>query len=152
MTTLAKNRKASFSYELLDNFEVGLVLQGSEVKSAKLGHIDLSGAHIGLENGELWLKNCYIGPYQPAGEHHGHELRQKRKILIHKRELAEIQKKMESERLTIVPIRVYTKGNFIKLTAALARGKRKHEKRDAIKKRDVERRMREEMKKTRFGN
>jgi len=152
MANLAVNRKARFSYELLEKFEGGLALTGGEAKSAKLGSIDMKGAYLSVIDGELWLKHLHIGPYTPAGPQPDYNPQRERKVLVHKKELKELQAKSQTAGLTIVPIRVYTKGDLVKLGFALARGKKIHEKRDSIKKRDIERRMKEEMKKTRFGS
>lgn len=152
MPNLAVNKHAKSDYELLETIEGGLVLSGAEVKAAKLGNMKLQGAFLTVERGELWLKNAHIGRYKPAGVQEDYDPTRQRKVLVHKKELRKITQKKQSEGLTIVPIRVYTKGGLVKLEFAIARGKKKYEKRESIKKRDVERRMKEEMKKTRFAN
>jgi SsrA-binding protein len=146
MPTLAVNKKAKFDYEILDTIEAGLVLTGAEVKSIKAGSVQLKGAFLHIKDNELWLKNAYVAPYKPAGDSADYDPYQDRKVLVHKRELKKLIGKRQSEGLTIVPLSLYTKGNLIKLDFALARGKKKYEKRDAIKKRDVDRRLREKMK------
>ncbi|EKD47322.1 MAG: SsrA RNA (tmRNA)-binding protein [uncultured bacterium] len=150
MPTLATNKRARFDYDLLEEFEGGLVLTGAEVKSAKKGNMSLQGTYISLRDKGVWLRNAHIGAYAPAGEQEEYNPTRDRKVLVHKSEIKKMLGKKSSEGLTIVPIRVYTKGALVKLSFALARGKRKHEKRDAIKKRDIEKQSREEMKKTRF--
>ena len=152
MSILATNKRAKFDYDLISEFEGGLVLSGAEVKSAKKGNMSLQGAFLSIIKNELWLRNAHIGKYAPAGEQKDYNPTQDRKVLVHKSEIKKMLGKKDSEGLTIVPIRVYTKGALVKISFALARGKRKHEKRDSIKKRDVEKRMKEEMKKTRFSN
>lgn len=152
MPTLAYNKRAKFDYDLLTEFEGGLVLTGAEVKAAKKASINMQGAFLTIRGGELWLKNMHIGAYTPAGRQEEYDPTHDRKVLVRKRELKKILSKHESDRLTIMPISVYTKGGLVKISFALARGKKKHEKRETIKKRDVEREINEEMKKKRFNN
>lgn len=151
MPTLATNKRAKFDYDLVHEFEGGLMLTGAEVKSAKKGNLSLQGAFLTIRKGELFLRNAHIGKYAPAGEQKDYDPTRDRKVLVHKSEIKKMIGKKDSEGLTIVPIRVYTKRALVKISFALARGKRKYEKRDSIKKKDVERRMKEEMKKTRFS-
>ncbi len=146
MPTLAVNKKARFDYELLETLEAGLVLTGPEVKSIKAGRVQMKGAFLDINKDELWLKNVYIAKYGPAGKQEDYESDRNRKVLVHKRQLARLIGKKQAEGLTLVPLSIYTKGNLIKLEFAVARGKKKHEKRETIKKRDVERQMRERMK------
>ena len=144
MPSLATNKKAGFDFDLQEEFEAGLVLLGWEVKSAKAGHVQLKGAFLHIHNGELWLKNAFISPYKPAGNQEVQSDRD-RKVLVHKRELKRLVGKKQTEGLTLVPLRIYTKGNLVKLVFAVAKGKKKYEKREAIKKRDVDRQMNEHM-------
>lgn len=144
MPSLATNKKAGFDYELQEEFEAGLVLLGWEVKSAKAGHVQLKGAFLHIHNGDLWLKNAFISPYKPAGNQEVQSDRD-RKVLVHKRELKRLVGKKQTEGLTFVPLRIYTKGNLVKLVFAVAKGKKKYEKREAIKKRDVDRQMKEHL-------
>ncbi|OGL62538.1 SsrA-binding protein [Candidatus Uhrbacteria bacterium RIFCSPHIGHO2_02_FULL_47_44] len=144
MPSLATNKKAGFDFDLQEEFEAGLVLLGWEVKSAKAGHVQLKGAFLHISNGELWLKNAFISPYKPAGNQEVQSDRD-RKVLVHKRELKRLIGKKLTEGLTLVPLRIYTKGNLVKLVFAIAKGKKKYEKREAIKKRDVDRQMKEHM-------
>lgn len=145
MPSLATNKKAGFDYDLHEEYEAGLVLQGWEVKSAKSGHVQLKGAFLHIQNDELWLKNAFISPYGPAGSAEVKSDRD-RKVLVHKRELKRLMVKKQTDGMTLVPLRIYTKGNLVKLVFAVARGKKKYEKRDAIKKRDVDRQIRQDMK------
>lgn len=151
MSNLAVNRKASFTYEFLQKFEGGLALTGSEVKSAKKGSIDLKASYLSIEKNELWVKNMHIAKYGPSGPMPDYDPTRQRKVLVHKKEIKQLLGKTQSRGLTIVPIRVYTKGDLVKIEFALARGKKKYEKRDSIKKRDVDRKIKEEIKKTRYG-
>ena len=146
MATLTVNKRASYDYEFLQKYEGGLVLTGPEVKSAKKGQIQLQGAFLTILGGELWLTNALIAKYGPAGEQPQYDPRRRRKVLIHKKELNALVGKTQQSGLTIVPISVYTRSNLVKVEFALARGKRQFEKRDKIKKRDVQREMRDRMK------
>jgi len=137
MPNLAVNKTARSDYEFLEVFEGGLKLSGAEVKSAKAGNMSMRGSHVSVEKGELWLKNMHIGKYAPAGSQEEYDPTRPRKVLVHKRELQRLIGKTKEKGLTIVPIRVYTKGALVKLEFALARGKAKHEKREQLKKRDI---------------
>lgn len=142
MPTLATNPKAKFDYQILDTLEAGLVLTGQEVKSARGGNISLKGAHAGIVKGELWLINAHIGAYQKAGDLKDYDSTRSRKLLIKKRELAKLIGTLQSKGLTLIPVSVYTKGRRLKVELGLARGKKKYEKREVIKKRDIDREIR----------
>jgi len=146
MSTLATNKKAFHDFEVLDEFEGGLKLTGAEVKSVRKGDVSLAGSFLTLQRGELYLKNAHIGHYPPAGKEQPLDTRHDRKVLVHKRELHRLQAKHEAERLTIVPISLYTSQGFVKLGFALAKGKKKHEKRETLKKRDLDREIRTRLK------
>ncbi len=146
MPKLAINKRAKFDYEILESYEGGLELTGAEVKSIKAGHIQLKGAFISARGGELWLRNAYVSPYKPAGTQPDYDPNRDRKILVHARELKRLIGKTQEAGLTIVPISLYTKGRLVKLEFALARGKKKYEKREAIKKREIDRQIRERIK------
>ena len=146
MPTLATNKKAHHDFEILEEFEGGLKLTGAEVKSVRKGDVSLAGAFLTIQRGEIFLKNAHIGHYAPAGPNQPEDTRRDRKVLVHARELKRLRAKNEAERLTIVPISLYTQRGFVKLGFALAKGKKKHEKRETIKKRDVERELRARMK------
>ncbi len=152
MSTLAVNKSAKRDYELLQTYEGGLVLTGAEVKAIKKGHTQLKGSFLSIDRGELWVKNMFVGKYAPAGSQEHYNPTRNRKVLVNKRELKYLIGKKQAQGLTIVPIRVYLKGDLIKLEFAIARGKREFEKRDTIKKRDVQRKIQEELKRTRFSN
>jgi SsrA-binding protein len=145
MPKLAENKKAFFDYEILETFEGGLALIGAEVKSAKAGHMQLKGAFLHIRAGELWLKNAFISKYAPAGKQESYDPSRDRKVLMHRREISRLIGKSQQEGLTLVPICVYTKRQFVKLEFGLARGKKQYEKRESIKKRDIERQLREKM-------
>ena len=147
MATLALNKRASFDYDLLETFEGGLKLTGPEVKSLRAGHAQFKGSFLHVQRGELWLKNFHISPYAPAAARQvAYDPGRDRKVLVKKRELARFAGKTHADGLTLVPVSVYTRGSFLKLGFALARGKKKYEKRDAIKKREVQRELRDRMK------
>jgi len=146
MPKLTLNKRARFDYDFLETFEGGLALTGAEVKAAKEGHVQLKGAFISIKDRELWLRNAYIAPYKPAGKQPNYDPDQDRKILVHRAELKRLIGKTQEAGLTIVPISLYTKARLVKLEFALARGKKKYEKRETIKKRDLDRKVREHLK------
>lgn len=145
MPTLATNARATHDFLLLEKFEGGLVLTGPEVKSAKAGSVNLKGAFLHVRGNELVIVGMHIAPYAPAGKADVTKPTRDRVVLVHKKEIDKLRSKSEAERLTIVPVSVYTAKNLVKLSFALARGKKQFEKRDAIKKRDVEREIRRRM-------
>lgn len=132
------NRRAAFDYQLLENFEVGVVLNGGEVKSIKNGHLKLEEAFISLKDHEAWLFNAHIHPYS-FSTNKNEDPRRPRKLLLHKNELLKLKQQTEQKGLTLVPVSCYTKHNKIKLEIALAKGKKKYEKRESIKKKDWKR-------------
>jgi SsrA-binding protein len=143
---LASNDKARYDYELLEKVEAGLVLSGQEVKSAKTGHMKLKGAHVAFTRGEAMLLGAHIASYPKAGPLPDYDPDRSRKLLLHKKEVNRLRGKREEDGLTIVPIRAYIKGGRIKVELAVARGKKQYEKRETIKKRDLEREARGRMK------
>lgn len=146
MKLLAVNKRAKFDYDLVETYEAGLVLTGPEVKSAKAGSVQLKGAFLDIRSEELWLKNSHISKYAPAASaQKEYDPARDRKVLVRKRELKRLIGKRKAEGLTLVPVSLYVKHNLVKLEFAVARGKKKYEKREAIKKRDVERHLRETM-------
>ncbi|MCL4352935.1 SsrA-binding protein SmpB [Patescibacteria group bacterium] len=132
------NKRAFFDYKILERFESGIVLTGPEVKAIRLGHADLTGSHVRIIGSECYLVNAKIFPYQYARPENYDEKRT-RKLLLHKKEIISLKSKIEGQGLTIVPLSLYTSSAFIKLELALAKGKRKFEKKEAIKKRDLAR-------------
>lgn len=145
MAALTVNKRASYDYDILEKFEGGLMLTGAEVKSVKGGHAQLKGAFLEIHNGELWLKNAHISKYAPEGDK-PYDPSRNRKVLVHRRELKRLTGKAQTDGLTIVPLSVYTRGSLVKLEFALARGKKRFEKRETIKKREIERDLRQRMK------
>lgn len=146
MSVISINKRANFDYEILEKFEAGMVLTGQEVKSIKTGHISLAGAFVTLKGSEAWLTNAHVPPYKMAGQVLDYDPTRPRKLLLRKQELSSLYGKIKQKGLTLVPIRVYTKGNKIKLEFGIGRGKKKYEKRDLIKKREVDKKIREAMK------
>tara|TARA_B100000315_G_scaffold96767_1_gene88952 strand:+ start:2944 stop:3426 length:483 start_codon:yes stop_codon:yes gene_type:complete len=128
---IASNRRAFYNYEILDRFEAGLVLKGTEIKSLRAGRADLRDGYARPQGGELWLMNTYIAPYDPASVLN-HEPRRPRKLLLHKEEIDRMRSLVGEKRLTIVPLRLYIKGHVAKVELGLARGKRQYDKRRAI--------------------
>ena len=139
MPELAYNRKAGFDYEFLEKFEAGLVLTGHEVKSAKKGHLSLQGSYVVIRGEEAWLLNANIASFQPKNAPPDYDFLRTRKLLLHKHEIQSLIRQTQQKGLTLVPIRVYTKKTKVKLEFALARGKRKADKREKIMKRESNR-------------
>jgi len=139
MATFIKNRKAHFDFEHLDTFEVGAVLLGCEVKSIRAGKGKLEGAYVMIVHGEAWLTGASISPFQVANTPKSYQPERARKLLLSKKQLARLEVETRANRLTIVPISWYGSGGKIKLKIALARGKKKTDKRETMKKRDVKR-------------
>jgi SsrA-binding protein len=137
---VAVNRKALHDYEVLQRVEAGLALMGSEIKSIRLGRVNLREAFARPERGELWLFNCHIAQYAPAGPF-GHEPTRSRKLLLHKTQIRELSKAVLEQGLTLVPLRLYLKDGKAKVELALARGKKRYDKRATIAKREAERDM-----------
>lgn len=142
---VATNRQASHEYFLLDRFEAGIALLGTEIKSIRAGGINLRDAYVRVAGREAWLLNAHISPYQPAGTQAGHEPRRSRKLLLHRRELAQLQAALQQKGLTVVPTRLLLRKGRAKLEIALAKGKKLYDKRETIAKRDAEREMQRAM-------
>ncbi|MCI0708976.1 MAG: SsrA-binding protein SmpB [Chloroflexi bacterium] len=142
---ISRNRRASHDYHLEEFYEAGLVLMGSEIKSIRAGHINISEAYVQERNGELWVLNMYIAPYEQAAQK-GHDPYRERKLLLNRREIDRIALDVARKGYTIVPTQLYLKGAFAKLEIAMAKGKRQYDKRQDLKERDDERRMRSALK------
>src|SRR5436190_23215292 len=134
----ATNRKASYSYELLERWECGIQLQGSEVKSIRGGRVQLKDGYATVRDGEVWLHNVHISPYAPAARDN-HEPERPRKLLMHKREIERLIGKTQEKGLTLVPTRMYFKGRNAKVEIALARGKDVRDRRRDLKAREQRR-------------
>jgi len=139
-TLIASNRRARYDYELLDRFEAGIVLRGPEVKSLRAGRANLGDAFATVRGGELWLLNCHISPYEQAGRENP-EPRRERKLLMKRAEIARLGSKIAEKGLTLVAVSLYWKNGRAKVELALARGKRRHDKRQTIRQREEQREM-----------
>lgn len=146
MPTLVQNKKAHFNYEILEQFDAGVELFGYEVKSLRKKHGSLDGAHIVIRGNEAFLIGAEIPAYQPANAPREYDPRHNRKLLLTKKELDMLSSRERQKGLTIVPISLYTKGRYIKLSLGVARGKKKYDKRETIKKKDTERDIARELK------
>jgi SsrA-binding protein len=135
---MLNNRRASFDYELLETFEAGIALTGSEVKSLRQGGGSLAEAFARFRNGEIWLEGMHIQPYQQAS-YNNHDPLRSRKLLMNKREIEEIRRGLERKGLTLVPTKLYFKDGWAKLQVALARGKKLYDKRQDQAKKDAQR-------------
>lgn len=142
--TVAVNKKAAFDYFFVETFEAGIALEGSEVKSVKNGDVSLRDSFCHAENGGLELKNCRISPYANVGAFAPDPLRSRR-LLLHKTQLKRLLGKAKEKGFTIVPIKMYFKGRFVKVEIALAKGKKNYEKKEVIKERDIDRTARREI-------
>ncbi|HJN42284.1 MAG: SsrA-binding protein SmpB [Anaerolineales bacterium] len=141
---LAQNRKARRDYFLLETFEAGLALQGSEIKSARAGRVQLREAYVGRKGDELWLQNAHIAPY-PMAAARNHDPLRPRKLLLHRREIERLLRKTSESGLTIIPTKMYLKSGRAKVEIAVARGRRRHDKREIIARRESERAMRRQL-------
>jgi SsrA-binding protein len=137
---MATNRKAYRDYAVEDTVEAGLVLVGSEIKSIRAGRVNLRDSYAAIEDGEVWLRNTHIAPYEPASRF-GHEPRRARKLLLHKRQIARLASRVQERGYTLVPLRLYLRNNRAKVELALARGKRQYDKRAALARREDQRRV-----------
>ncbi|MDR3575140.1 MAG: SsrA-binding protein SmpB [Anaerolineaceae bacterium] len=135
---VSTNRKAHFEYFLLENFEAGIQLFGSEIKSVRAGQVSLVEAYIRVDGKEAWLVNAHIAPYEAANRFN-HEPTRDRRLLLHKREIRELWDSVRLKGVTVVPVKMYLKDGLAKLEIAIAKGKKLYDKRDEIAKRDLER-------------
>jgi SsrA-binding protein len=135
---VARNPKARHDYHILDTWEVGLVLTGSEIKSVRAGKVNLKGAYGAVRRGELWIDGMNIAPYESGG-YANHEAERPRKLLVHKRELRRLVGALERKGLTLVPLDLHLTDGWAKLTLALGRGKKLHDKREDLRRRQQER-------------
>ena len=138
LKVVATNRKARHEYLILETYEAGLVLQGSEIKSIRAGQISLAQAYITIDGKEAWLLNAHIAPYDQAS-HFNHDPLRQRKLLLHRSEIRKMWENIRQKGTTIIPLRVYLKDGHAKIEVAVARGKKLYDKRADIAKRDVER-------------
>lgn len=146
--TIATNRKAYHNYHIEDSVEAGIVLTGTEIKSIRAGRVSLGDAYVKPEGGELWLLNAHIARYD-AGSYQSHTPTRSRKLLLHRKQINELSSKVLERGFTLLPLRLYIKGSIAKVEIALARGKKLHDKRAAIARREVEREIDRAMKRRR---
>jgi SsrA-binding protein len=140
---LSENRKAKFDYEIIENFEAGIELTGQEVKSAKNGRLDLSSGYAHIKDGQVWLLNSKIPAYQPKNAPSDYDPERTRRLLLRKDEIKNLAGRLHEKSLTLVPLRAYMKNNFIKINLCLAKSRKKHDKREFIKKREIQKGIRE---------
>lgn len=141
MKTITTNKKAYFDYEILETYEAGIELLGYEVKSIKTGHINLTGAYVLIRNHEAYLLNADVPPYQPKNTPVDYDPQRTRRLLLRREEIKELIGRTHQKGLTIVPLKAYNKGRRLKIEIGLARGKKKSDKREMIKKREAQREM-----------
>lgn len=146
MGVLSENKKAHFNYEILEKIEAGIALIGQEVKSIKTGRINLAGSYVGLSNNELFLIGANVPPYQPKNSPPDYLPERPRKLLLKKQEINYLIGKIKEKGLTLVPLRIYTKKAKIKIEFGIARGKKKADKRDSIKKKALNKEIERELK------
>lgn len=141
ITVVVVNRKARHDYHILDKIEAGIVLLGTEVKSVRGGHLSLQEGYVVPRDGELWLEGCRISPYE-QGNIYNHDPMRPRKLLMKHREIDKLTRRVAEKGLTLVPLSAYFKGRRLKIEIGLAQGKKAYDKRESIKERDVNRRIR----------
>lgn len=133
-----KNRKAYHDYSIEETYEAGIALQGTEVKSLRAGKASFTDAFAFLQDGEVLLRELYIKPYE-QGSYYNHDPRRPRKLLLHKKEIRELDKAVQQKGFTIIPLKIYFKGGYAKVLIGVAKGKKQYDKRDSIKEKDVKR-------------
>jgi len=143
---VSDNRQARFLYEILETFEAGIALVGTEVKSIRSGKVNLRDGYGLVRNGEVWLINVHISPYEASGQYFNHDPRRSRKLLLHRKEINKLIGQIEQKGLTLVPLKMYLKGSNVKVTLALGKGKKLHDKRESLKRKQDERDMARAMK------
>lgn len=139
------NRKANFDYEILDTYESGIVLTGTEIKSIRLGKANLKDSYAIIKNNEIFLLNMHISSYE-QGNRFNHEETRNRKLLLHKKEILKLRDKLELDGLTLIPLKLYFKNGKAKILIGLARGKKNYDKRESIKKKDMDRQVLRDLK------
>lgn len=143
---VSDNRKARYLYEILETYEAGIALQGTEVKSIRAGKVNLQDAYALIRGGEAWLFNAHISPFEKAGGYFNHDPRRTRKLLLHREQINKLLGQVEQKGLTLVPLKMYLKKGRVKVDIAVGRGKKLHDKREDIRQRDDKRTMERAMK------
>ncbi|MBV8887665.1 MAG: SsrA-binding protein SmpB [Chroococcidiopsidaceae cyanobacterium CP_BM_RX_35] len=143
---VSDNRQARYLYEILETYEAGIQLTGTEVKSIRAGRVNLQDGYALIRNGEAWLLNVHISPYTGSGEYFNHEPRRTRKLLLHRQEIRKLIGRVEQQGLTLVPLKMYLKRGLVKVSVALGKGKKLHDKREDIRRRQDQRDIQRAMK------
>jgi SsrA-binding protein len=143
---VSDNRQARFEYEILETHEAGVVLVGTEIKSIRAGRVNLRDGYAMLRDGELLLLNVHISPHATAAQYFNHDPRRTRKLLLHRQEIRKLIGKVDQQGLTLVPLKMYLKRGWVKVDIALVRGKKLHDKRQDVRKRDDQREIQRAMK------
>jgi len=143
---VSDNRQARYLYEILETYEAGIQLTGTEVKSIRAGKVNMQDGYALIRNGEAWLINVHISPYTSSSEYFNHEPRRTRKLLLHKQEIRKLIGKVEQQGLTLVPLKMYLKRGLVKVVIALGKGKKLHDKREDLKRRQDQRDIQRAMK------
>lgn len=143
---VSDNRQARYLYEILETYEAGIQLTGTEVKSIRAGRVNLQDGYALIRNGEAWLLNVHISPYTGSGEYFNHDPRRTRKLLLHRQEIRKLIGRVEQQGLTLVPLKIYLKRGLVKVSIALAKGKKVHDKREDIRRRQDQRDIQRAMK------
>ena len=134
--TVARNRKANFNYAIEDTYEAGIVLKGTEIKSIRAGKVQINDAFVLIRNNEAWVSNMHISPYE-QGNRHNHDPLRARKLLLHKRQIDILRGRVQRDGYSIIPIKMYIKNGFAKLLIGLGKGKKLHDKREDLKRKDA---------------
>lgn len=147
--TIAVNRQARHEYDILETYEAGLALTGSEIKSIRAGRVNLRGGYARVKDDEVWLMDVHISPYLEAGRHFGHSPTRPRRLLLHRREINRLRGRLEASGLTLIPLRLYIKGRWAKVELGLCRGRKLRDRREAIARRETRREIEREWKEAR---
>ncbi len=139
LQSVSDNRKARHDYHVLETYEAGIVLTGTEIKSVRRGQVQLRGSYARINNGEIWLYDAHIAPYAESGEYFNHDPMRPRKLLLHRRQIMKIRTELEMKGRTLVPLRMYIRGRYAKVELAIAQGKKLYDKRSSIAERDAKR-------------
>ena len=139
MTSLVENKKASYNYQIIDKIETGMVLSGQEVKALRQKKASLFGAYVTLRGEEVFLINCNVSPYQPKNAGKDYDAKRERKLLLRKKEINFLLGKTKERGISLIPLRIYTKNHLLKLEIGVGKGKKKYDKRETIKKREIDR-------------
>lgn len=143
--SITRNKKAFYNYHILDEYDAGVILTGSEVKSIRLNNVSMLDSFIYLKDGEVWLKNLIVSRYKQSHKSETHDDNRDKKLLLTKREIYRISKRLEENGLTCIPLSIFIKSNKIKVKIGLAKGKKLYDKKQSIKERDIDRDMRRDI-------